>query len=384
MQANIAIVTNARAADQRSMLGYGALLLEAARGVDFNTVEMSATSVLSDLVPASLVGNHVGKLVRDVERFLLTPSSFIGRSARICHVVDPGNAPYLDVIRHHASIVTVHDLIPYLCLSGRLAGFRPSLTGRWLMRRILERLKRTDRIVCVSECTRRDLLELTDLDPSRILTIPNAIFQPMAPASSDECTALRSELGLPAGAPIVLHVGRNFYKNRKVVLEVFSRVRAGRKDVHMALVGSLTRDLIDLSERLGITQHVHVLPHVASDKMAALYTTSSLLLFPSLYEGFGYPVLEAQLCGTPVVCSDGGSLGEVAGDGARILAPGDVDGMTHETLQLLEDTSSKAELCARGRENAARFSRRNWFSAHSALYTELGASHMHSHDTRIL
>lgn len=353
------------------MLGYGELLLEAARSVDSTIVEMSATSTLSNLLSVSLTGNRVGKLVRDVERFLLTPITFIGKSAKICHVVDPGNAPYLDVIRHRASIVTVHDVIPYLCLSGRLAGFRPSFTGRWLMRRILGRLKRTDRIVCVSESTRRDLLELTDLDASRVVTIPNAVFQSMAPASSGECATLRIELGLPTVAPIILHVGRNFYKNRKTVLKVFSRVLAIRDDVHLVLVGALTPDLKDLAERLGITSRLHVLPFVATDWMAPLYTMSSLLLFPSLYEGFGYPVLEAQLCGTPVICSNAGSLSEVAGASARVFMPDDVDGMAEAALDLLDDPRTTNELSTRGRENAARFSRANWFAAHAALYKEL-------------
>src|SRR5262245_57577928 len=134
------------------MLGYGQLLLEAARSVDPHCIEISATSVLSNLMPASLVQGRAAKLVRDIERFLLTPASLYGRSARICHVVDPGNANYLGVIRHRLSIVTVHDVIPYLCLAGRLTGFRPSSTGRWLMRRVLARLGRTDLIVCVSEC----------------------------------------------------------------------------------------------------------------------------------------------------------------------------------------------------------------------------------------
>jgi glycosyltransferase involved in cell wall biosynthesis len=371
IQARIAIVTNARAADQRSMLGYGKLLLEAAGSVTSDSIELSATSVVSDLLPNALARGRIGKLIRDIERFLLTPAALAGRSAAICHVVDPGNAPYLDLIRHHVSIVTVHDVIPYLCLAGRLTGFRPSRTGRWVMRRILARLQRTDRIVCVSACTRRDLLELTGLDPSRVLTIPNAVFQPMAPASPEECAALRAELGLPADAALLLHVGGSFYKNRATVLEVFSRARAVRSDLRLVLVGGSTPDLADRARKLGLLSYINVVPYLAPARMAALYTTSSLLLFPSLYEGFGYPVLEAQLCGTPVVCSNGGALAEVAGAGARVLAPDDVSGMTRAALELLHDPRSAAELAARGRHNAARFSRADWLAAHAELYRGL-------------
>jgi glycosyltransferase involved in cell wall biosynthesis len=385
--AGIAIVTNARAAGQQSMLGYGKLLLEAARSVDAGAVELAATSVLSDLMPAALAAGRVGKLVRDVERFLITPASLAARNAGTCagiaHVADPGNAIYLGVIRHRASVVTVHDMIPYLCLAGRLAGFRPSRSGRWLMRRILARLARVDRIVCISECTRRDLLDLAPVDSARVVTIPNAVFQPNAPAAAEDCAGLRAELGLPTDAAVVLHIGRPFYKNRKTVLEVFSRIRAVRGNVRLVLVDTLTPDLAHHVLRLGIAPYLHVVPYVAPARMAALYTTASLLLFPSLYEGFGAPVLEAQLCGTPVVCSDAGSLPEVAGTGARLFAPGDVDGMAQAALELLDDERTAADLAARGRQNAARFSRQAWFAAHVGVYAELGATSCDAPERRV-
>jgi glycosyltransferase involved in cell wall biosynthesis len=185
---------------------------------------------------------------------------------------------------------------------------------------------------------------------------------------------LRAELGLPADAAIVLHVGRGFYKNREAVLEVFSRIQALRGNARLVLVGCLTPDLADRCRRLGLTPYVDIVPYLAPDRMASLYTTASLLLFPSLYEGFGYPVVEAQLCGTPVVCSNGGSLSEVAGVGARVLAPDDFAGMTQAALELLDDPRSAAALAAHGRENAARFSRAKWFAAHAGLYTCLGAA----------
>lgn len=367
----IAIVTNAHAADQRSMLGYGELLLEAARAIDPSAVEMRASSELSNRLPSALSSGRARKAVRDVERFLLTPASLLGRAAEICHVADPGNVTYLDVIRHRVSVVTVHDVIPYLCLAGKLDGFRPSLTGRWVMRRILGRLERSDCIVCVSERTRQDLLQLARLDEARVVTIPNAVFQPMTPASVECCASVRSEYRLPADARLVLHVGRNFYKNRKAVLEIFAQIYEVHDDVHLVLVGALSPDLIAMSEKLRVASRVHVLGRVAANRMAALYTTSALLLFPSLYEGFGYPVLEAQLCGTPVVCSNGGSLAEVAGTGARVFQADDVDGMVDATLALLDDPAAAADLVVRGKANSERFARAHWFQAHHKLYQGL-------------
>ena len=362
----IAILTNARAADQRSMIGYGELVLEAARATGARVVEWRGASAFARLP----LGGRWRKLALNLDRFIITPLMLAGRRADIVHVVDPGNCVYLPLTRHRRSIITVHDLIPYLAAAGRLEGFRPTLTGRWLMRAILHRLARADRIVSVSQATRADLLALTAAAPDRVVVIPNAVFQPMAPASADACQSLRHRLGLPPGAPFVLHVGRNFYKNRGAVLEAVAQLRARRPEVHLVLVGALEPPLAARAETLGLGPALHVIDHVARDDMAALYTAARVLLFPSLYEGFGYPVLEAQMCGTPVVCSNGGALAEVAGEGASIVAPTDIAAMAAAAEAALDDGAARSAGVDRGRKNAAKFTQTAWFAAHARLYGE--------------
>jgi len=370
MTAEIAVLTNARAARQQSMIGYGDLVLRAARRFARDVVEFRATSALSELLPQGWSRGRSGKLVRDIERFLLSPARFVGRRTRLAHVVDPGNVIYLDMIRCDASIVAVHDMIPFHCAAGRLNGFRPSRSGLLLMRRVLAKLKRADRIVCVSEATRRDLLTYADVDPGRIVVIPNAVFQPLERAPAEACRAIRSEFGLPADVPLVLHVGRNFYKNRETVLRVFARIHRRHPDARLLFVGGATEALAGAVREEGLGDRVHFADHVPSEKMAALYTTATLLLFPSLYEGFGYPVLEAQLCGTPVICSNAGSLPEVAGDGAILFAPDDVEGMAEAATELIGGQSAAA-LVALGYSNVERFASPAWCNAHTKLYREL-------------
>lgn len=368
---DIAVVTNAPASGQRSMLGYGALVLDAARRTGAGVAEWRGVSALSARLDGR-AGRRLGKLTGDVERFGLTPLMLAGRQADIVHVVDPGNAIYLDVVRARRTVVTVHDMIPHLAAAGRLDGFRPSRAGRRLMRAILARLRRADRLVCVSEATRRDLLALAEPAPERVVTIPNAVFQDLAPADTAACRALRARLGLDAAARVVLHLGRNFYKNHATVLEVFARVARHRPDLVLVLVMPRTDALDAAIRRHGLEARVRVVPYVAGADMAALYTTASLLLFPSLYEGFGYPVLEAQLCDTPVVCSNAGALAEVAGDGARVFDAHDAAGMAAAAAELLDDPAATAALVARGCANAARFDRTAWFAQHEALWRDLG------------
>lgn len=331
MLCTIAILTNARSPDQRSMIGYGDLLLEAARKTDAQVVEWRGASFFGRL---PLKGG-LRKLALNLDRFVVTPLTLLGRKADIVHVVDPGNCIYLPLTRYKLSIVTVHDMIPYLADVGRLEGFRPTRFGKLLMKCILRQLTRVDKIICVSHATRRDLLELSDVDPDRVEVIHNAVFQPMGPASPEACAAVRAKYHLPEQAPFVLHVGRNFYKNRGTVLESVALLRKSRPDVNLVLVGELEPPLAAKAAYLDFNDSLHVLPYVDREDMAALYTSASVLLFPSLYEGFGLPVLEAQMCGTPVICSDRGALSEIARE--KIL-PMNTD--LNEIAEILSETIS--------------------------------------------
>ncbi len=367
----LAILTNARAADQRSMIGYGKMVLDAARQSGHEVVEFRPASLLGRLLPARVQGLP-RKLANNLDRFLVTPLKLAGKRADIVHVVDPGNAVCLPLLRHRRSIVTVHDMIPYLARDGKLPGWRPTRTGRWLMNRITAQLANVDHIVCVSHATKRDLLSYVDIPEERVSVIHNAVFQPMEPSAPEACAELRTRLGLPPKAPLILHVGRNFYKNRETVLEVAARMRSVRPEMRFVMVGMLTPDLEQRAERLGLGPALHVLPRVAREDMATLYSAASVLLFPSRCEGFGLPVIEAQMCGTPVVCSNGGSLPEVAGHGAIVLDPEDHEGLVEAIIRILDNPEHAAELTRKGHENAALFRAEAWGASHASLYARLG------------
>lgn len=362
----LAILTNARASDQRSMIGYGELLLETANSSGCRVVEFRAASLFGWLLPERVQGLP-RKLANNLDRFLITPLMLAGRRADIVHVVDPGNVIYLPLIRHHRSIATVHDMIPYLARDGKLPGWRPSPTGRWLMNRITERLAKVDHIICVSQATSRDLLSYVDIPEGRIRVIHNAVFQPMGPASPEACADLRTRLRLPKDAPLILHVGRNFYKNRQTVIEVAAKIRASNPNVHLVMVGTLTSDLTQLVDRLGLTDALHVLPYVRHEDMAVLHSTATVLLFPSLYEGFGLPVLEAQMCGTPVVCSNAGALPEVALPDCPLADPHDSQTLYELTRSILA-WQNRHPVSDRDALHLSQFSVRSWTNSYLGLY----------------
>jgi glycosyltransferase involved in cell wall biosynthesis len=215
------------------------------------------------------------------------------------------------------------------------------------------------------------LIEIAAVDPDRVSVITNAIFQAVEPACPQACSAIRRKLGIPADAKLIVHIGGAFYKNRRAVIEVFARISPAIPNTFLLFVSAPATELSAVISSNNLQAHVHFEPYIAPAELSALYTTASLLLFPSLYEGFGYPVIEAQLCGTPVICSDAGSLPEVAGDGARLFDPDDIGGMAEAAQELLSDEAAAATLVAHGRQNVRRFAQSQWFDAHGALYREL-------------
>lgn len=354
----IAVLTNARMGEQRSMIGYGELLLDAARGTGAHVTEWRCLSFLSRL-PLS---KRWLKLALQIDRFLLTPFAFMGRRADLVHVADHGNAIYLPFVRARKTVVTVHDLIPFLARDGRLAGFTPSFLGRLAMRATLFCLMRTGTLISPSTSTIRDLIAYLPGRSEQTRMVPNAVFQPLERVSLTEIADFRRSHNIKADAPLVLHVGRGFYKNRGFVLEVFARVRQSNPEARLLLVGTLEPALASRAAQLGLNDELCIISEVPRDYMAALYSSANVLLFPSLYEGFGYPVVEAGLCGTPVVCSDCGSLAEVAREATVLpLAAGAADFAKAVLAALDAPPQFVAPICTQD----------DWIGRHHTLYAEL-------------
>jgi glycosyltransferase involved in cell wall biosynthesis len=219
---------------------------------------------------------------------------------------------------------------------------------RTLLRQSLDTMTRATRIVAVSAATRDALAQLLGLDPARIDVVPNILRDEyrddVAPAG-----------GLPGG-PRVLSVGRAApYKNLEAVIETVARLPGAT----LVRVGEpLTDDQRALAARLGIEGRIHELGHLEPPALATVYRACDVLLQPSVYEGFGVPVIEAMACGLPVVTSDGGALAEVVGDAGMVvplaserLAPGLADAVE----RVLSEPDTASMLKRRGLERAADF-----------------------------
>lgn len=215
-----------------------------------------------------------------------------------------------------------------------------------------------ERFLAISEFTKRDMVETLHIPAESICVLPCACRGDMRRITEEiQLRAIREKYQLPEH--FALFVGNtNPRKNLERLLQAFDAAKA-RGLIHDLVIAGGQGWKFDRGRALADVHHkesIHFIGFVADEDMSALYSTSDGFLFPTLYEGFGIPVIEAQRCGTPVLTSNCTSLPEVGGDGALYVNPYDTDDMTNGILTLLQNEMLAAELIERGYRNAERFS----------------------------
>lgn len=252
------------------------------------------------------------------------------------------------------TVVTVHDMS--LRLYPRCHPVRRLLLNRPLMH---VAIRRATAIVTVSHSARRDLLRLHGVPPDRVSVVHEAaspVFRPIADrARLDD---IRARYSLPER--FILYVGTiEPRKNLMRLMTAFANARKAAVRHHLVCVGPYgwaSRDLSGHIERLGIRDAVHFTGYVPFEDLPAIYNLGDFLAFPSLYEGFGLPVVEAMASGIPVLTSNTSSLREIAGDAAATIDPTDTDAMSAAIHRLATDSDLRRELSDLGLRRARRFS----------------------------
>jgi glycosyltransferase involved in cell wall biosynthesis len=227
-------------------------------------------------------------------------------------------------------------------------------------------------IVCDSWSTQRDVDRLVPaVDGQHRRTILLSLNHSYCRISADEA---RIRLGaipkVPWTSPFLLHVGSNEARKNKVgALRAFAKA-AGRWPGNFVLCGAdLTKELRAAAVAAGVSGRVFAVPRIDNAQLEAAYNLAHALLFPSKCEGFGWPIIEAQACGCPVICSDRTSLPEVGGPAALVHALEDEDGMAESVLRLTEMTF-RAEVVARGFANLRRFTVDRMMDEYGEVYED--------------
>lgn len=377
--APLTLLGNYRPDRQHSMLGYEALLVEVATALGLGVPPvLYPRAQLGALVPEAWPRLH--GLAGRLDKYALFPLRLaFGRRRPFVQLADHASALYLPALRPGFALATCHDLIPWLAQTGELAGWQPSRRGGWLLERIARALVQADHIVSVSEATRTDLIRLLDYPAERITVIPNCLrphVTPEAPPTPAENRSRLQEAGLPTENDwLFLAFSGTFYKNAAGALAIFAALRRHlppESKAHLAIVGYRDVWAVEALEKLKLAGHATLLGRVGPPLLQTLYHQARLLLAPSLYEGFGWPVVEAQQLGLPVACSTRGSLGEVAREGALLLGLEDPAADAARLLELLESPAALEAQIEAGRHNVQRFTWERFRTDYATLYRRLG------------
>jgi glycosyltransferase involved in cell wall biosynthesis len=317
------------------------------------------------LRPPSILGRlhpswqGVGKWLGYVDKFAWFPLVLktAVEQADVVHICDHANAVYTRQIESAPHVVTCHDLLAVRSALGDIPQNPTRWTGRQLQRLILKGLTAAQHIACASNGTRNDVLRIGGVSEHRVSRVYNSLNYPYSRMEMAEATSRLRRLSVDPCQPFVLHVGGNqWYKNRLGVMRIFSSLRrmTTPDSFKLVMVGKpWTAEMRRYVADNDLADVTLELTAVADEDLRALYSSATVMLFPSLEEGFGWPIVEAQACGCPVATSKRPPMDEVAGDAAIYVDPENPDSAAATLKHALNRLPGIREASLR---NAERFS----------------------------
>lgn len=252
-------------------------------------------------------------------------------------------------------ITTIHD-VTHIVFPEYLPHKLALSYARFMISRAL---KKSQHILTVSENTKRDLVHYFKVDPNKITVVYNGINPNYGIRSINEYDYLYDKYGIPKSKKILLYVGNQKpHKNLERLLYAFAKSKYREESVLVFAgkkFGAYTK-LEELAVQLELEKHLIYTGIVSQEDLISLYNLADLFVFPSLYEGFGIPPLEAMACGTPVICSNTSSLPEVVGEAAHMIDPYSINALQEAIDLILEREDLQKELIDKGLERVKRFS----------------------------
>ena len=359
---------------QQSMQRFSEMMLRELRALGVTAQLVQPQSQVARGIPRQF--HFLKKWAGYIDKFILFPRQLpqLG-GAEVVHICDHSSAIYARHFPQVPVVVTCHDLLAVRGSLGEETDCPASSTGRILQRWIVSSLRSARAIVCVSRATAADANRILGGRPNApaITVIENGLNYPFQPLEQETARGRLGRLSrLRREHPFVLHVGSGLRrKNRDGVLRIFAKTK-DHWDAQLVFAGEpLSNNLWTLAHRLKIHDRMIEVGSVESELLEALYNCAHALLFPSRFEGFGWPIAEAQACGCPVLCRDTAPMSDIAGGAALLRDIGDEDGFADDLLRL-RDPALREKYRALGLQNATRFSAKKMAAQYLALYLGLG------------
>ena len=354
----VLLVGNYEPDEQQSMQRYARWLLGALRTRGVTVVLIRPVAMFSKLAFGPFRSSGIVKYLGYLDKYLIFPGQLkqAARQFDLVHVCDHSNSMYLKATAGVPAVITCHDLLAVRSALGEFKETSTGWTGRRLQAWILRGLKRAANVICVSAKTAEDFQRLAGaLEDRRVEVIPNPLnwhYQPRMEMPG----GLLERLGLAAGENYFLHVGGNqWYKNRPAVMRIFAELVKMDEFAAAKLVMAgkpFPAGLKQLVEKSGLRNQVIEITGTSNEELEALYSHAVALIFPSLEEGFGWPIVEAQACGCVVAVSSRPPMTEVAGNAAILINP-DEPSAAAELIRV--GLRRPSELRSAGLKNVERF-----------------------------
>ena len=367
----VLLVGNYPADEQYSLLGFRNVLLKelAARGIETRLVHPEPRAIhAKSFLPGSR------KWLGYIDKLALFPKTLKRAMdwADVVHLCEHSSAVYTQYLQRVPHLVTCHDMMGIRAALGEMPEWKVGKTGQIYQQMILKGLRRSQHIACSSETTRLDLARIGRLTEERMTVLYLGLFYPFRPMADQESAALTAELGLALNTPFLAHIGQNSpTKNRIGLLKIY-RALCQNPDVPLMpllMMGKpFTEELRRYIAENNLQENVRELVGLNNEQIRALYSRATALIFPSLYEGFGLPVIEAQSCGCPVFTSNRAPMTEVGGAAAIYFDPE----QPTQAADIIADNLGRAEaMKSAGFENVKRFTTERMIEGYLQTYTRI-------------
>lgn len=369
----VLLISNYRPDKQQSMLRYAEMLQRELSTRGHEARVLHPPTVLGGF---AFLPGPLKKWIGYIDKYLFAPAYLRkhAREADLVHVCDHSNAMYLRCAGNQPALITCHDLLAIFAARGAHAGVKIGLTGRILQRWIAANLSRANHVICVSTKTQDDLETLAPGIRSTTRVIHHHLNWSYSPALSDAIAVAKTKSGIEAETEYLLHVGGNqWYKNRLGVMKIFSELRKYPRfrNVKLIMAGKpWTYEMRQYFNSSALTNEIIERVEVSNDELQAFYSGAIALLFPSVEEGFGWPVLEAQACGCPVITSNRAPMTEIAGEAALFIDPQNPEC----AAKTIADHASKLpSLREAGFRNLTRFTANEMINDYLEFYAEVAS-----------
>lgn len=376
----ILLVGNLPEDRQESMRRFTEALRDGLRGRGHDVAVLTPTLRLARFGPAYRY-NGLPKYLGYFDKFALFPRTLRRHVAAtkpdVVHLTDHAGAVYHPAFSGMPLLATCHDLFEVRAACGEPGRTTVGRGGKLYQAWIQKSLARVSHLACVSRSTHADASRFIGLSADRLSVIPNALNHPYqripVETARAELAELDPSLADPARGGFLLWVGgEQWYKNREGLLKIYAALRRRLSSApRLVMVGPpLCAEHAALAVKLNIHGHIVPLAGISAAKLEALYNLAEGLLFPSLEEGFGWPVAEAQACGCPVFTSDRAPMTDVGGAHAVYFDPRDAEGAA---LVIADSWARRHLLVEPAFESAARWRPGLMLDAYEALYRRLSS-----------